>query len=68
LVTTIVSSAGWAANHFTGLKFPLRADITSAFGALTVGILANVYGRFFQGTSFVVMVSLPSSHCHRRSI
>ena len=67
IVTTLVSCGGWAANHFAGLSFPSRSDITSAFGAFAVGILANLYGRFFQGTSFIVMVSrrqdVPSGVC-----
>jgi uncharacterized membrane protein YjjB (DUF3815 family) len=31
-----------------------RADISSALGALGVGLVGNIWGRLFQGTSFIV--------------
>ncbi|KAI9626930.1 hypothetical protein KEM48_010113 [Puccinia striiformis f. sp. tritici PST-130] len=45
---------GFAANHFASLAFPNRSDISSALGSFIVGFLANIYGRLFQGTSFIV--------------
>jgi len=57
LVTVLISSAGWTANHFASKKFVNRSDITSAIGSFVVGILGNVYGRFFSGNAFVVMIT-----------
>ena len=45
-------------NHFTGTKFPNQSDISSAVGAFAVGFVSNLYGRFFEGNAFVVMVSI----------
>ncbi len=52
----LFAAAGWTTNHFASLAFPNRSDITSMLGSLVVGILGNLWGRFFQGTSFVVML------------
>ncbi|CAK9784668.1 DUF1212-domain-containing protein [Cutaneotrichosporon oleaginosum] len=58
LVMMAVGSAGWSANHFTGPVFRNRSDITSAIGSFCVGIIGNLYGRFFSnGASFPVMVT-----------
>ncbi|KAI0942559.1 hypothetical protein AcW1_003155 [Taiwanofungus camphoratus] len=53
----IISSIGWVTNHFTGIKFPNQSDISAAVGALAVGFISNVYGRFFNGNAFVVMIT-----------
>ena len=53
-----VSCIGWVCNHFTGTKFPNQNDIPAAVGGAAVGFVANMYGRFFNGNAFVVMVSL----------
>ncbi|PWZ00952.1 DUF1212-domain-containing protein [Testicularia cyperi] len=57
-VMVIIACAGWACNHFAAKASALsgRQDVTSALGSLAVGILANIYGRFFDGRSFVVSV------------
>ena len=52
-----ISCIGWVTNHFTGTRFHNQSDISAAVGALAVGFLANIYGRFFNGSAFVVMVS-----------
>ena len=46
-------------NHFTGTRFRNQSDISAAVGALAVGFVSNVYGRFFNGSAFVVMVRPP---------
>ncbi|KAI7963751.1 hypothetical protein MJO29_004178 [Puccinia striiformis f. sp. tritici] len=53
-VMVILASGGFTANHFASLAFPNRSDISSALGSFIVGFLANIYGRLFQGTSFIV--------------
>ncbi|PWN99218.1 DUF1212-domain-containing protein [Tilletiopsis washingtonensis] len=57
-VMVLIACAGWACNHFSATAQALkgRQDITSALGSLCVGILANIYGRIFDGRAFVVAV------------
>ncbi|KAJ7843969.1 hypothetical protein B0H13DRAFT_131525 [Mycena leptocephala] len=52
-----ISCVGWVTNHFTSVKFPNQSDITAAVGAFAVGFVANVYGRFFSGNAFVIMIT-----------
>ncbi|KAL1412922.1 pheromone-regulated protein prm10 [Vanrija albida] len=55
-----ISVAGWVTNHFAALPqaFKGRSDIVSALGSFVVGLLGNLYGRFFSnGASFPVMVT-----------
>ncbi|KAJ7058039.1 DUF1212-domain-containing protein [Mycena amicta] len=52
-----IASIGWTTNHFTGLKFKNQNDITAAVGAFTVGVVANVWARFFSGNAFVIMIT-----------
>ncbi|EJC99465.1 uncharacterized protein FOMMEDRAFT_31180 [Fomitiporia mediterranea MF3/22] len=57
LVTVLISCLGWTCNHFSALKFPNRSDVSSAIGAFVVGFVANIYGRFFSGNAFVIMIT-----------
>ncbi|OCH92004.1 DUF1212-domain-containing protein [Obba rivulosa] len=57
LLLIAVSSAGWVTNHFVGLKFPGQSDFSAAVGALAVGFLSNLYGKFFRGNAFVIMIT-----------
>lgn len=54
----LIACAGWACNHYAATAEALsgRQDITSALGSLAVGVLANLYGRAFDGRSYVVAV------------
>ncbi|KAM5545760.1 hypothetical protein V8D89_000798 [Ganoderma adspersum] len=52
-----ISCIGWVTNHFTGTRFHNQSDISAAVGALAVGFVANIYGRFFNGSAFVVMIT-----------
>ncbi|KAJ7715205.1 DUF1212-domain-containing protein [Mycena metata] len=56
LIITI-ASIGWVTNHFVGIKFPNQSDISAAVGAFAVGVVANVYARFFSGNAFVIMIT-----------
>jgi len=53
----VISSCGWVTNHFTSTKFPNQSDVSAAVGAFAVGIIANIYGRFFKGNAFIVMIT-----------
>jgi len=52
-----ISCVGWVTNHFVGKKFPNQSDISAAVGAFAVGVIANIYGRFFRGNAFAVMIT-----------
>ncbi|KIY62581.1 DUF1212-domain-containing protein [Cylindrobasidium torrendii FP15055 ss-10] len=52
-----IASVGWTVNHFTSLEFVNQSDIAAAVGAFAVGIVANLYARFFDGNAFVVMIT-----------
>ncbi|KAH0835484.1 hypothetical protein J3R83DRAFT_9150 [Lanmaoa asiatica] len=52
-----IASIGWVTNHFVGTKFPNQSDISAAVGAFAVGFVSNMYGRFFNGNAFVVMIT-----------
>ncbi|CAE6360039.1 unnamed protein product [Rhizoctonia solani] len=56
-VAVLISCAGWVTNRFSSIAFPGRSDITSALGSLAVGLAGNLYGRVFNGTAFVVMLT-----------
>ncbi|WOO77336.1 putative UPF0442 protein [Vanrija pseudolonga] len=59
-IMVLISVAGWVTNHFASLPqaFQGRSDIVSALGSFVVGLLGNMYGRFFsKGASFHVMVT-----------
>ncbi|KDN45288.1 DUF1212-domain-containing protein [Tilletiaria anomala UBC 951] len=57
-VMVIIAIAGWATNHFLAQRKQLatRQDFTAMLGSLVVGLLANLYGRVFDGRAFVVSV------------
>lgn len=40
-----ISLGGWAVNHFSGNSFAAVPSLSQALGALTVGVLANLYSR-----------------------
>ena len=50
----VIAGIGWNANHWSQYGFPGRSDISSALGALVVGLLGNIWGKFFQSTAFIV--------------
>ncbi|KAJ7187258.1 hypothetical protein C8R46DRAFT_1025147 [Mycena filopes] len=52
-----IACIGWVTNHFAGIKFPNQNDISAAVGAFAVGVVANVYARFFSGNAFVIMIT-----------
>lgn len=61
----LIACIGWITAHIHVLLGEQRADtakalqmpyMTAAMGSFTVGILANIYGRIFDGRSFVVAV------------
>ena len=51
----IVALAGWVVNHFAASRFPTVQPLSQALGALTVGLLANLYSRLFHGLAVAIM-------------
>lgn len=47
-VMIIIAFSGWIVNRFAGLYFG-NSQISSMFGALTIGVLANTYARALHG-------------------
>ncbi|KZP13584.1 hypothetical protein FIBSPDRAFT_869093 [Athelia psychrophila] len=56
-ISVAISCVGWVTNHFVGTKFINQNDISAAVGAFAVGLISNIYGRFFGGNAFVVMIT-----------
>ena len=50
-----VALAGWVVNHFSALRFPSVPALSQALGAVTVGILANLYSKWFHGLAVAIM-------------
>ncbi|KZV65985.1 DUF1212-domain-containing protein [Peniophora sp. CONT] len=57
VLLVVLACIGWVTNHYVTTAFPNQNDISSAVGAFAVGFLANVYGRFFRGNAFVIMIT-----------
>ncbi|KAJ7751699.1 hypothetical protein B0H16DRAFT_1548054 [Mycena metata] len=53
----VIACIGWVTNHFVGIKFPNQSDIRAAVAAFAIGVVANVYARFFSGNAFVIMIT-----------
>jgi uncharacterized membrane protein YjjP (DUF1212 family) len=41
----VISMAGYLVNFFTGRRFKGNAQVTQTLGALTIGVMANLYAR-----------------------
>ena len=51
----IVTLAGWLVNYFSSLHLMTVRSLPPALGALTVGILANLYSRLGHGLAIALM-------------
>ncbi|GLA67583.1 hypothetical protein AtubIFM54640_011251 [Aspergillus tubingensis] len=49
------SLAGWAVNRFSNEKFGNVQPLSQALGALTIGVLANLYARIEHGLAATLM-------------
>ncbi|KAH0545126.1 hypothetical protein FGG08_000738 [Glutinoglossum americanum] len=60
-----ISLAGYVVNYFSSAKFPSNAQISSTLGALTIGVLGNLYSRLRHGLAAAailpaIFVQVPS--------
>ena len=54
---TTLTLVGWIVSFFSGKRFATNPQLAQVFGALSVGLLANVYSRAGFGMAFQLMVS-----------
>ncbi|KAA1096954.1 hypothetical protein PGT21_032365 [Puccinia graminis f. sp. tritici] len=56
-VMVIIACIGWVCNFFANKFIFDRSDVVSFLGAFVIGLLGNMYSRFFKGTAFTSMVT-----------
>lgn len=55
-VMAIVAFVGYLVNYFSSLKFVASPQIASTLGALSVGVLANLYSRLRHGVAAATLI------------
>ncbi|RYP21525.1 hypothetical protein DL765_002161 [Monosporascus sp. GIB2] len=55
-VQVVIAFAGYVVNFFTGRRFAEAPQIANTMGALTVGILANLYSRVRHGVAAAALL------------
>lgn len=55
-VMVVIAFAGYVVNYFSAMKFPSSAQIANTFGALTVGVLGNLYSRLHHGVAAAALL------------
>lgn len=52
----IIATAGYVVNYFSGLRFAGSPQVANGLGALTIGVLGNLYSRMGHGLAFAAML------------
>ncbi|KAF4839811.1 Uncharacterized UPF0442 protein [Colletotrichum siamense] len=55
-VMLVVAFAGYMVNYFSGLRFSAAPQVANTLGALTVGVLANLYSRVRHGVAAATLI------------
>lgn len=55
-IMLIISGAGYVVTYFSTKRLSNASELTSAMGALVIGILGNVYSRVGRGLAFAAML------------
>ncbi|KAK1715200.1 hypothetical protein BDP67DRAFT_543214 [Colletotrichum lupini] len=55
-VMLVVAFAGYIVNYFSSLRFSAAPQVANALGALTVGVLANLYSRLRHGVAAATLI------------
>ena len=55
-VMLLISFAGYVVNFFSARKFPLAPQISNTLGALSVGVLGNLYSRMRHGVAAAALI------------
>ncbi|KAI4200788.1 MAG: hypothetical protein LQ350_003696 [Teloschistes chrysophthalmus] len=52
----IIAFAGYMVNHYSALRFASNAQIANTLGALTVGVMGNLYSRIQHGVAAAALL------------
>lgn len=52
----VIAFAGYVVNHFSAKRFASNAQIANTLGALTVGVLGNLYSRLRHGVAATALL------------
>ncbi|KAH8664459.1 hypothetical protein BX600DRAFT_381591 [Xylariales sp. PMI_506] len=52
----IIAMIGYVVNYFASMRFPTSPQISNAFGALSVGVAANLYSRLRHGVAAAALL------------
>ncbi|KAK2012883.1 DUF1212-domain-containing protein [Colletotrichum eremochloae] len=55
-VMLLVACAGYVVNYFSSLRFSAAPQVANTLGALTVGVLANLYSRVRHGVAAATLI------------
>ncbi|MCJ1398134.1 hypothetical protein MMC11_001331 [Xylographa trunciseda] len=55
-VMIVISLAGYVVNFFSSLKFPSNVQVSQTLGALTIGLMGNLYSRVWGGVSAAALL------------
>lgn len=55
-VMVVIAFAGYMVNYWSSLRFISSPQISSTLGALTVGVLANLYSRLRHGVAAATLI------------
>ena len=55
-VMVLISLAGYVVNFFSSLKFPSNVQVSQTLGALAIGLMGNLYSRFWRGLSAAALL------------
>ena len=52
----VIAFVGYVVNHFTAIRFPTNTQVAQTLGALTVGVLGNLYSRLRHGVAAAALL------------
>ncbi|OLN95721.1 Uncharacterized UPF0442 protein C7D4.12c 2 [Colletotrichum chlorophyti] len=52
----VIAFAGYIVNYFSSLRFSVAPQVSNTLGALTVGVLANLYSRLRHGVAAATLI------------
>ncbi|KAK2055157.1 DUF1212-domain-containing protein [Colletotrichum caudatum] len=55
-VMLLVAFAGYVVNYFSSIRFSAAPQVANTLGALTVGVLANLYSRLRHGVAAATLI------------
>ena len=55
-VMLLIAFAGYVVNHFSAQRFSSNVQVSNTLGALAIGVLGNLYSRFWHGLSAAALI------------